>query len=29
MRRRNRLVNAVIDRIPETSQEESSKWWTK
>lgn len=28
-RRGNRLVNAVIDRIPETSQEESSKWWTK
>ena len=28
-RRGTRLVNAVIDRIPETSQEESSRWWTK
>jgi len=28
-RRGNRLVNSVIDRIPETSQEESSKWWSK
>jgi branched-chain amino acid transport system substrate-binding protein len=28
-RRDGRLVNAVIDRIPETSQEESSRWWAK
>ena len=28
-RRGSRLVNAVIDRIPETSQEESWKWWNK
>jgi branched-chain amino acid transport system substrate-binding protein len=28
-RRGNRLVNAVIDRIPDTSQEESWKWWNK
>ena len=28
-RRGSRLVNAVIDRIPDTSQEESSKWWSK
>jgi branched-chain amino acid transport system substrate-binding protein len=28
-RRGNRLVNAVIDRIAETSQEQSWKWWNK
>jgi branched-chain amino acid transport system substrate-binding protein len=28
-RRGSRTVNAVIDRIPETSQEESWKWWNK
>ena len=28
-RRGGRVVNAVIDRIPETSQEQSSKWWNK
>ena len=28
-RRGNRLVNAVIDRIPDTSQEETWKWWNK
>ena len=28
-RRGNRLVNAVLDRIPDTSQEESWKWWNK
>ncbi len=28
-RRGNRLVNAVVDRIPDTSQEESWKWWNK
>jgi len=28
-RRGTRLVNAVIDRIPDTSQEESWKWWNK
>jgi branched-chain amino acid transport system substrate-binding protein len=26
-RRGNRLVNAIVDRIPNTSQEESWKWW--
>jgi branched-chain amino acid transport system substrate-binding protein len=25
----NRLVNAIVDRIPNTSQEESWKWWNK
>jgi len=28
-RRGTRLVNAVIDRIPDTSQEETWKWWNK
>ena len=28
-RRGGRVVNAVIDRIPETSQEQSWKWWNK
>ena len=28
-RRGSRTVNAVIDRIPETSQEQSWKWWNK
>src|SRR5262249_39000347 len=28
-RRGSRAVNAVIDRIPETSQEQSWKWWNK
>jgi hypothetical protein len=28
-RRGSRTVNAVIDRIPETSQEESWKWWNE
>ncbi|PYN82035.1 MAG: ABC transporter substrate-binding protein [Candidatus Rokuibacteriota bacterium] len=28
-RQGNRLVNAIVDRIPNTSQEESWKWWNK
>ena len=28
-RQGNRLVNAIVDRIPGTSQEESWKWWNK
>jgi branched-chain amino acid transport system substrate-binding protein len=28
-RQGNRLVNAIIDRIPRTSQEENWKWWNK
>ncbi len=28
-RRDNRLINAIIDRIPKTSQEENWKWWNK
>ena len=28
-RQGNRLVNAIVDRIPSTSQEESWKWWNK
>jgi len=28
-RRGSRMVNAVIDRIPETSQEQSWKWWNR
>lgn len=28
-RQGNRLVNAIVDRIPATSQEESWKWWNK
>ncbi len=28
-RRGNRLINAIVDRIPATSQEESWKWWNK
>jgi len=28
-RQGNRLVNAIVDRIPNTSQEETWKWWNK
>ena len=28
-RQGNRLVNAIIEKIPRTSQEESWKWWNK
>ncbi len=28
-RQGNRLVNAIVDRIPNTSQEENWKWWNK
>lgn len=28
-RQGNRLVNAIVDQIPDTSQEESWKWWNK
>ena len=28
-RQGSRLVNAIVDRIPNTSQEESWKWWNK
>jgi branched-chain amino acid transport system substrate-binding protein len=28
-RQGNRLVNTIVERIPNTSQEESWKWWNK